>query len=227
MSYFNPQPLDKYLKTLSETGFVRIPNFLNEQKANELESTLSSLNFNIAATINGRPHSFTSEELRRKSNQEQQQLFAHIYEQASQGIGFVYGRHALSETNNDVLKHFKMQINNEDLLKTFSKVSQQNILQASAQATCYQKGDFLTRHNDVVPTEGRVYAYVLGLTKQWHPDWGGLLQFFEPDGTPTTSFAPQFNSLTVFDVSKIHSVTYVTPFAKHKRLSITGWFRTK
>jgi Rps23 Pro-64 3,4-dihydroxylase Tpa1-like proline 4-hydroxylase len=120
-----------------------------------------------------------------------------------------------------------MQINNEDLLKTFSKVSQQNILQASAQATCYQKGDFLTRHNDVVPTEGRVYAYVLGLTKQWHPDWGGLLQFFEPDGTPTTSFAPQFNSLTVFDVSKIHSVTYVTPFAKHKRLSITGWFRTK
>lgn len=227
MNCFNPQPLDKYLKTLSEMGFVRIPNFLNEQKANELESTLSSLNFNIATTINGRPHSFTSEELRRKSNQEQQQLFSHIYEQASQGIGFVYGRHALSETNNDVLKHFKMQINNEDLLKTFSKVSQQNILQASAQATCYQKGDFLTRHNDVVPTEGRVYAYVLGLTKQWHPDWGGLLQFFEPDGTPTISFAPQFNSLTVFDVSKIHSVTYVTPFAKHKRLSITGWFRTK
>lgn len=227
MDYFTSQPLDNYLTTLSETGLVRIPYFLNEQIASELESTLSNLNFDIAATVNGRPQLFTTEELQRKPNQEQQQLFSHIYEQASQGIGFVYGRHALRETESTVLKNFQTQINSEELLKAFSNVSQQKIIKASAQATCYQKGDFLTRHNDVVPTEGRVYAYVLGLTKQWHPDWGGLLQFFEPDGTPTTSFAPQFNSLTVFDVSKIHSVTYVTPFAKHKRLSITGWFRTK
>ncbi|MEM5553263.1 2OG-Fe(II) oxygenase family protein [Pseudoalteromonas neustonica] len=227
MSYFNPQTLDKYLSTLSETGFVRIPNFLNEQKANELESTLSSLNFDIAATVNGRPQLFTAEELKRKSNQEQQQLFSHIYEQASQGIGFVYGRHALSETENKVLKNYEAEINNDGFLKSFSRVSQQNIIKASAQATCFQRNDFLTRHNDVVPSEGRVYAYVLGLTKQWHPDWGGLLQFFEPDGTPTNSFAPQFNSLSIFDVSKIHSVTYVTPFAKNKRFSITGWFRTK
>lgn len=227
MSYFNPQPLEQYLTTLSETGFVRIPNFLNEHKANELETILLNLNFDIATTVNGRPQLFSVEELKRRTNQEKQQLFSHIYEQASQGVGFTYGRHALSETENVALKNFKSEMNKKSLLETFSQVSQQNIIKASAQATCYQKGDFLTRHNDVVPSEGRVYAYVLGLTKQWHPDWGGLLQFFEQDGTPTMSFAPQFNSLTIFDVSKIHSVTYVTPFAKSKRLSITGWFRTK
>ncbi|TMP82887.1 proline hydroxylase [Pseudoalteromonas phenolica] len=227
MNYINFQSVDDCLATLSETGFVRVPNFLDEHTATTLESTLKELNFNTAATVNARPHEFTASELQNKTNQEKQQLFSHIYEQASQGIGFVYGRRALSNTTNEELIDFKKHLNSSELLERMSRASQQKIIKASAQATCYQKGDFLTRHNDVIHSEGRVYAYVLGLTEQWHPDWGGLLQFYEPDGTPTNSYAPQFNSLTIFDVTKIHSVSYVTPFAKSKRLSITGWFRTK
>ena len=227
MDYINYQSVDDCLATLSETGFVRVPNFLNEQTATTLESTLKELNFNIAAAVNARPHEFTASELQNKTNQEKQQLFSHIYEQASQGIGFVYGRHALSNTTNEELIKFKKHLNSSELLERMSRASQQKIIKASAQATCYQKGDFLTRHNDVIQSEGRVYAYVLGLTEKWHPDWGGLLQFYEPDGTPANSYAPQFNSLTIFDVTKIHSVSYVAPFARSKRLSITGWFRTK
>ncbi len=38
---------------------------------------------------------------------------------------------------------------------------------------------------------------------------------------------PAFNTMALFDIRHVHSVTYVTPFAKQPRLSLTGWFRTK
>ena len=68
-------------------------------------------------------------------------------------------------------------------------------------------------------------AYVLSLTERWHPDWGGLLQFFEDNGTPRDAWVPGWNVLSLFDVRHVHSVTYVAPFAGAPRLSITGWFR--
>ncbi|MFT6919272.1 MAG: Rps23 Pro-64 3,4-dihydroxylase Tpa1-like proline 4-hydroxylase [Cognaticolwellia sp.] len=93
---------------------------------------------------------------------------------------------------------------------------------ADWQATKFRRGDFLTRHIDNVPGETKRIAYVLGLTEDWHPDWGGLLQFFEKDGTPTRSWSSAINSLILFNVDKVHSVR---PFALKNRYSITGWFR--
>jgi Rps23 Pro-64 3,4-dihydroxylase Tpa1-like proline 4-hydroxylase len=54
-----------------------------------------------------------------------------------------------------------------------------------------------------------------------------LLQFFEDDGTPRDAWAPQFNSMSLFDVRHVHSVTFIAPFALEPRLSLTGWFRAK
>ncbi|MEI8606383.1 2OG-Fe(II) oxygenase family protein [Pseudoalteromonas sp. B160] len=53
----------------------------------------------------------------------------------------------------------------------------ENVISASVQVTRYISGNFLTRHNDVLPSEGRAIAYVFGFTPNWHPDWGGLLHF--------------------------------------------------
>ncbi|MFT4939017.1 MAG: SM-20-related protein [Paraglaciecola sp.] len=86
-------------------------------------------------------------------------------------------------------------------------------------------GHYLTRHNDVNPKKQRRVAYVLSLSKHWHPDWGGLLQFYQPDGTPKDAWAPQFNSMALFDVNHVHGVSYVAPFATQAKYSITGWFR--
>ncbi|PHS51455.1 hypothetical protein C7Y69_04575 [Alteromonas sp. KS69] len=67
----------------------------------------------------------------------------------------------------------------------------------------------------------------MNLAPKWHPDWGGLLQYFEPDGTTTESWSPEFNTLSLFDVKHIHSVTYVTPFAKQPRYALTGWIKAR
>lgn len=95
---------------------------------------------------------------------------------------------------------------------------------ADAQATAYSPGDFLTGHDDAVAGKQRLSAYVLGLTPVWRPEWGGLLLFHGADGA-VAGHAPGFNSLDLFAVPQLHSVSAVTQSAAFRRYAITGWLR--
>ncbi len=97
---------------------------------------------------------------------------------------------------------------------------------ADAQATCYRPGHFLGRHDDNVAGKSRVAAYVLNLSDNWSPDWGGALQFFNGSGDVETAWQPRLNTLNVFQVPTDHSVSLVAPFAREPRLAITGWLRS-
>lgn len=92
-----------------------------------------------------------------------------------------------------------------------------------AQATMYAPGSFLLAHDDHVDAEDRRLAYVINLTRQWRPDWGGMLHFSRPDGSVSDTFFPHFNSMSVFAVPQTHFVSYVPPFAQGERQAITGW----
>lgn len=99
------------------------------------------------------------------------------------------------------------------------------IRRLDAQATLYERGHFLTRHDDHAPPKRRVAAYVLNFTPEWRADWGGILQFLDADGHVAEGYVPAFNALNVFRVPQPHAVTYVAPFARAGRYSITGWMR--
>jgi Rps23 Pro-64 3,4-dihydroxylase Tpa1-like proline 4-hydroxylase len=96
---------------------------------------------------------------------------------------------------------------------------------ADAQATRYRPGNFLTRHDDLVRGKKRVAAYVLGFTPRWSADWGGILQFIADDGHVAEGYVPAFNAMNIFRVPQLHAVSYVAPFARADRYSITGWLR--
>lgn len=96
---------------------------------------------------------------------------------------------------------------------------------ASAQATCYRPGYFLTQHNDHDAAEGRAFAYVINLTRRWHPDWGGLLQFHGDQAQVSQTLMPRWNAISLFKVPQSHSVSLVSPWAEQPRLAITGWLR--
>lgn len=96
---------------------------------------------------------------------------------------------------------------------------------ADGQATLYSPGHFLTAHDDDVAGKNRLAAYVFGLSPEWHADWGGLLMFHGRDGNVDEAFTPGMNRLRLFSVPVSHGVSYVTPFAAHPRLSVTGWLR--
>ena len=98
-----------------------------------------------------------------------------------------------------------------------------DIRRVNGQATRYLPGHFLTSHDDGIDGENRVAAYVINLTKGWRTDWGGLLQFQTGSGDVPLALMPGFNTIHLFRVPQLHSVTYVAPFAALPRYAITGW----
>ncbi len=100
-----------------------------------------------------------------------------------------------------------------------------DITHADCQATRYQAGQFLTTHNDDVEGKDRRIAYVFNFTRDWRPDFGGLLLFLDDQGHVEEGYLPLFNSLNLFRIPALHCVSYVTPFASGCRYSISGWFR--
>lgn len=208
---------------------TRIDQFLAHQDAELLHQYLKQKAlYKLAFTQHGQNIELTEKEFVSLGRAEIQRLQAQMYEQASRGIGFCYSRLLATnelDTDNPV-KALHTLLNSAEVKEKFATITNSNPFQfVSAQGTKYSKGQYLTRHNDFNPTEGRAVAYVLGLTPTWHPDWGGLLQFYQNDGRTRDAWEPRFNSISIFDVSHVHAVTFVTPFALENRYSVTGWFR--
>jgi SAM-dependent methyltransferase len=92
-------------------------------------------------------------------------------------------------------------------------------------ASCYEPGDFLSAHTD--KGNGKV-AFVWNLTKNWRPQYGGLLHLLSSDWARIEStINPAFNSLVLFDVrgeGRAHFVSEVIAGVTEKRLAISGWF---
>jgi len=106
-------------------------------------------------------------------------------------------------------------------------IGAQDIALADGHASRYQSGHFLTAHDDTNVDMGRRAAYVLNLTPQWRPDWGGILQFYDERGNVIRGFIPAFNTLNIFRVPQPHSVSWITPLAGAPRHAVTGWLRAR
>ena len=88
-------------------------------------------------------------------------------------------------------------------------------------------GDFLTPHNDEYEGMNRKFAYVLSLTPNWLPRWGGLLHFVDSSGGVEDTVVPRFNALSLFAIGQNHYVSQVATYAPVPRISVTGWLRTR
>ena len=90
-------------------------------------------------------------------------------------------------------------------------------------ATRYVAGHFLKNHSDESPLEHRRFAYVIGMTRDWNADMGGMTQFMDESGDVVDTYLPTFNSLLLFAVPVRHLVSYVPVWVAGERLSVTGW----
>lgn len=218
----------------AEDGRVRIENIFEANIAERIrECCLNKVPFEYTAFVDGANVTIPEDEMKKLDAQQLQDMQRQIMTAAADGIGFYYCSymmaHAQEDTNDPELNFLHRvfdYLSSEEMLSFVSDVTGADDLKsADGQYTRYSPGQFLTRHQDDTKRQQRRLAYVMAFSKDWHPDWGGLLQFFERDGTPRDAWTPKFNSMSLFDVRHVHSVTYVTPFAKQPRLSLTGWFR--
>jgi Rps23 Pro-64 3,4-dihydroxylase Tpa1-like proline 4-hydroxylase len=166
--------------------------------------------------------------------EDKEQVFlSRVHETARDGFQFLFDSLIVSDDVAErknrglLLDRVIDALNHPSTLDTFRAITgQPEIRLVNGQATRYLPGHFLTSHDDGIEGEDRVAAYVINLTRGWRTDWGGLLQFHAAAGDVPLALKPGFNTIHLFRVPQLHSVSYVAPFAAVPRYSITGWLRT-
>jgi Rps23 Pro-64 3,4-dihydroxylase Tpa1-like proline 4-hydroxylase len=121
---------------------------------------------------------------------------------------------------------------NSTLMKDLlSKITGLEITQLSTMfLSRYRSGHFLSPHSD--KGNGKI-AFVINLTKNWLPQYGGNLHFLSEDRTKIIeTWTPAFNNMVIFNVppeeekdcGMPHFVGHVAPNVKYSRYAITGWY---
>jgi len=222
---------------LRDTGRVAVSGVLQPQIADALQTCLSKeIPWRLSCYDNrleprDRALKLAPAELAAMSPERRHSLQREVMQQARNQFQYVYQSFDLLEgfRNNekpDMFVYRLMQYFAEDAFFEFvhQVTGDTSINRIDGHATRYAAGHFLKLHGDESSFEQRRFAYVLGMTRDWHPDMGGLLHFLDDSGAVIDSFTPSFNTLTLFKVPAPHVVSYVAPWVSGERLSITGWF---
>jgi Rps23 Pro-64 3,4-dihydroxylase Tpa1-like proline 4-hydroxylase len=123
--------------------------------------------------------------------------------------------------------HFRKWLKSEEVLQFIQEVSGIPCTNYDTVfGSKYSEGCFLSPHHD--QDLGNV-GFVFQLTRDWNPEWGGLLHFMSDDRKRITGVeVPTFNSLTLFYLpdgkGTWHYVSHVNPEVKRSRLAYTGWY---
>jgi Rps23 Pro-64 3,4-dihydroxylase Tpa1-like proline 4-hydroxylase len=230
----NPDlPLEALATQYQSRGRILVPDLFVPRAADDLHDILAqrtewSLVHNEA---DGRVSVLSGADLAAMPPQEKAHRLQGVLDRARDGFSFLYRANLMADRYlkgiepehplNRVIEY----INGPEFLGLVRRITGiSSITKADAQATLYGPGDFLTTHDDKIPAAKRRVAYVLGMSRGWRADWGGLLQFYDRNGSVEEVFVPRFNSLMLFTVPQMHAVTAVAPYAPMARYSITGWF---
>jgi SM-20-related protein len=209
---------------------IRIRNVLEPSVANAVAAEMEQLPYKVFCATGQGIAVIDPQEMAQWDRARQIELQQTLFLAASRAEGFAYFGYRMTEqwqsgAPDTALGRFHSALQGEGVLAAVRTITGASTFDnVFAQATDYRPGHYLTRHLDDPKGEHRKFAFVWGFTKVWDPDWGGLLQFFDNEGQPTQSNSPGFNTLDLFDVSHVHSVTLVAPYALNPRLAVSGWF---
>ena len=218
-----------FAAVFARDGHVQIPEILTAVSAHAIQRLLAEeTDYRLLFNTPRGPRALQAEIAK---NPEMRQKFLHdLHGDARGNFQFLYDGAPLSDDGGPYrgthpgLAAVTQFLQGPDFLELARAVTgMPAIATADAQATRYGPGQFLNIHDDSHPGGRRLAAYVLNLTPQWRPDWGGLLLFHGAAGAVTGGYAPAFNALNIFRVPRLHAVSMVAPFAGALRHSITGW----
>ena len=230
----NPNLDESDLATaFARDGRVHAPGFLTPDAAEALSDAIAAeTRWNLVAQLDGKHVDLDAAGVEALDPGKQEEFLAAVHAQARSGFQYLYENFPLYDiVHHDTLPDHPLIdlftfLNGPDFLSFARRLADaDDIGFVDAQVTRYGPGHFLAGHDDAVLGKNRRAAYVLNLTRAWRVDWGGQLLFFDETGNVTGGFTPAWNALNVFQVPARHSVALVAPFAKGRRISVTGWFR--
>jgi SM-20-related protein len=232
--------VEKWANIYARDELVRIPNVLSDELADAVADMLrSSMNWRLVfpepdptAPGGDRVVQLTQQEMAGIGREALGARIRGVMERATGNYGYMYNAYPMIEaytSNWDVGHpiHLLTEFLNSPEFLDFGRrvIGVDTITKADAQATLYTRGHFLTRHVDHGVENERRCAYTFGFTRNWQPDWGGLLMLIDEELDITRAFLPRFNTLSLFNGRALHAVSPVSPFAGDARFQITGWLR--
>lgn len=219
--------LEALARQFQAHGRLQIVNFLTRDSAGRFMRQLAGSNaWRLTVNRGEEIRDFDIDEIAGWPAERQKLLDTAVESGGRFGFQFRYDVIRKSETAPPLLAEFTDFLSSRDMVAFMHKLTgADDIAFADAHASRYRSGHFLSVHDDAADSMGRRAAYVLNLTEYWRPDWGGLLQFYDPMGNVSRAFTPGFNILNIFKVPQPHSVSWVTPLAPTPRYAVTGWLR--
>ncbi|HIO14908.1 MAG TPA: hypothetical protein EYN15_06935 [Chromatiales bacterium] len=207
-------------------GFVRIHSFLQDEIAEEIHQCLAaSVDWKLCMLGADGPVSYTIAEMQAIPPAQHQQMNAALMQRAANGFSYMYQRMDLVNSEIPFLKRLYDYISGEAFVGFAKYVTDELEVNAvNGQASCYRGSSFLKMHNDDTDKENRKAAYVMGFSKGWRPDWGGLLHVLDKQHNLIDVQVPVFNSMTIFRVPTPHFVSQVANYAQAARYTVNGWF---
>ena len=226
----NDLDVDHWRRALALRSRVQIPDFLQPAAADALAAELiERVPWQLAERSEG--ESRTTPRGAYPDEAEFARVLQRGYARAGESYQFAYDSYMLERAAKEgwdpgLLVHRVLEFVNTPEFIAFARylADDPSITHASAQCTRYRAGQYLMPHEDLDVSEGRRYAYVINLGRDWKSDWGGQLQFLDAAGNVVETFLPRWNSLSLFRVPQTHQVTLVAPWAARPRHAITGWW---
>ena len=225
------QPTD-YASEYAAKKFVQIPNIFEPQTASAILDALQQLPWRLCYHDPERGAvQLTQQDIQEIGQANMSEIIQKVMALASRNHGYCYNTYHLtqeqkSDPGHQIHKLTELLQSHDFLSFGGAIIGHDNLTQVDAHATLYSRGSFLTRHIDDGLNRERRAAYTLSFCQNWQTDWGGLLMFLDKQTTDVTSaWVPRFNTLTIFDGLRVHSVSPVSTFAGAGRYSIAGWYR--
>tara|TARA_R110000782_G_C14700568_1_gene402071 strand:- start:166 stop:831 length:666 start_codon:yes stop_codon:yes gene_type:complete len=213
----------KYREEFSQNGRVTISNLFPENQVEQIyQDYLNSDTFNVAFMAgNTGPQGQATMQLTTKGTEQYHKLTDQVYNLASRNI-FTY---RFSRTS--WIQPLLYELWSSKIFSSYIEfiTGQENLrwVKDSTFTSKYEGGDFLSPHTD--KDNGRI-AFVYQLTKDWLPGYGGLFMRMPDAVNVDVTILPQFNQLTIFNVSgegSPHMVTNVIPGLQKSRIAYSGW----
>lgn len=237
MEIINPIDTAALHQQYLDTGYVIIRDLLREEVAEAAYEALKNqvpweLHYREMNT--GRVGVIDPEHLEGLTQREIKRLVPPMATLKDNDFSFAYCRYTIpSKLENaspdaQILTEIYRYFNSPEYLKLMSEITGDDSgREVSTWASRYDRNHHLSVHMDESPGQERIAAHVLGLSKNWKQDWGGNFAFCDDEGEPNLVVPPQFNTLVMFKVPRLHLVTQVESFAGDSRYSLFGWYKGK
>lgn len=215
-------------RTFAQSGRVHIANVLTDASAQRVHQALEK-ETPWGLILNDGKEVLEFETV---SAADYQTMAVAAWGRAHAGFQYFYNHYRLYENrklyaeSNHYLAGLAAFLSGPDFVGLIRDVTALDALSCiSSAATLFRPLDFLTIHDDGL-AGGKRIAFVLNMTPNWRPDWGGALQFYDTTDHVEEAYLPTFNALNLFRVPKLHSVTQVSAFGG-LRYAVSGWLGTE